>query len=100
MKASHPCSDFSGEGPSVLDLPLPHAIKQRWLELATRRQFLGRSGKVLGWAGLAKLMGGNAFASTAPGNPGALLPHFAPKAKRAIYLFMAGAPSQFETWDY
>jgi hypothetical protein len=29
-----------------------------------------------------------------------LTPHFAPKAKRAIYLFMAGAPSQFETFDY
>jgi hypothetical protein len=29
-----------------------------------------------------------------------MLPHFAPKAKRAIYLFMAGAPSQIETWDH
>ncbi|MCH8217418.1 MAG: DUF1501 domain-containing protein, partial [Planctomycetes bacterium] len=28
------------------------------------------------------------------------LRHFAPKAKRAIYLFMAGAPSQIETFDY
>ncbi len=28
------------------------------------------------------------------------LPHFAPKAKRAIYLFMAVAPSQIETWDH
>ena len=94
----HPCSDFSGEGPSPLDLPIPAALKQQWLDLATRRQFLGRSGKVLGWAGLAKLMSGNAMASG--GDPGVLLPHFAPKAKRAIYLFMAGAPSQFETWDY
>ncbi|WP_367873932.1 DUF1501 domain-containing protein [Luteolibacter sp. Populi] len=98
MKPIHPCSDFSGEGPSVYDLPLPHAIKQRWLELATRRQFLGRSGKALAWAGLAKLLSENAAAST--GDSSMLLPNFAPKAKRAIYLFMAGAPSQFETWDY
>ncbi len=28
------------------------------------------------------------------------LPHFAPKAKRVIYLFQAGAPSQLETFDY
>lgn len=28
------------------------------------------------------------------------LPHFAPKAKRIVYLFMAGGPSQFETFDY
>src|SRR6059058_5067100 len=27
-------------------------------------------------------------------------PHFAPKAKRVIYLFQSGAPSQFETFDY
>lgn len=30
----------------------------------------------------------------------AAVPHFAPKAKRVIYLFMSGGPSQFETWDY
>ncbi|RYD67418.1 MAG: DUF1501 domain-containing protein [Verrucomicrobiaceae bacterium] len=95
----HPCSDLSGEGPSVLDLPIPVALKQRWLELASRRQFLGQSGKVLGWAGLAKLMSGQS-ALASGGDPAVLLPHFAPKAKRAIYLFMAGAPSQFETWDY
>jgi len=93
------CSDHSGEGPSVLDLPLPDSLKRQWLELATRRQFLGRSGKALAWAGLANLMSGEtALASGA--DPHVLLPHFAPKAKRAIYLFMAGAPSQFETWDY
>ncbi len=28
------------------------------------------------------------------------LPHFAPKAKRVVFLFMSGGPSQFETWDY
>ncbi|WP_226895597.1 DUF1501 domain-containing protein [Luteolibacter marinus] len=94
----HACSDHSGEGPSVLDLPLPADVKRRWLELATRRQFLGRSGKALAWAGLANLMASRSQASE-PAH-GAMLPNFAPKAKRAIYLYMAGAPSQFETWDY
>ena len=28
------------------------------------------------------------------------IPHFAPRAKRIVYLFMAGGPSQLETWDY
>ena len=96
----HPCSDHSGEGPSILDLPLPGQLKQQWLELATRRQFLGRAGKALAWAGLARLMSDNTALASSGGDPGLLLPHFAPKAKRAIYLFMAGAPSQFETWDY
>ena len=96
----HPCSDHSGEGPSILDLPLPCQLKQQWLELATRRQFLGRAGKALAWAGLARLMSGNNALASPGGDSDLLLPHFAPKAKRAIYLFMAGAPSQFETWDY
>ena len=33
-----------------------------------------------------------------PALPG--LPHFAPKARRLIYLFMNGAPSQIDLWDY
>ena len=95
----HACSDLSGEGPSVLDLPLPDTVKRRWLELATRRQFLGSSGKALAWAGLANLMGGSRALASDAGHP-VMLPNFAPRAKRAIYLYMAGAPSQFETWDY
>jgi hypothetical protein len=44
-----------------------------------------------------------ALGASAQGSPvGALpgLPHFAPKAKRVIYLFQSGAPSQFESFDY
>ncbi len=101
MKAKIPqlCSDHGGEGPSILDLPIPEDLKAEWLALASRRQFLTRAGKSLAWASLAGLFarsGGNALAAEAQA---ALLPHFAPKAKRAIYLFMAGAPSQLETWD-
>ncbi len=50
----------------------------------------------MAWAGLASLLErSNAMAGTP-----ASLPDFAPRARRAICLFMAGAPSQFETWDY
>src|SRR5437870_869858 len=70
----------------------------------TRRDFLGQSGAALAWAGLAALLGKDSRASgVAPhGMPpqAPRLPHFSPKAKRAIYLFMSGGPSQFETWDY
>src|SRR5256885_3463792 len=72
------------------------------LRSRTRRDFLGQGGAVLAWAGLASLLGKDAGASSgAAALSSALrLPNFAPKAKRAIYLFMAGAPSQIETWDY
>lgn len=102
------CSDHGGEHPSVWDLPhVPIGLKREWLELETRRHFLGRGAKALGWAGLATILGRtapNLLASSGGAAPsplaGMLAPHHAPKAKRAIYLFMAGAPSQFETWDY
>ncbi|MEO5958562.1 MAG: DUF1501 domain-containing protein [Opitutaceae bacterium] len=102
----HLCSDHGGEQPTVWDLPnVPVGLKREWLRLETRRHFLGRGTQALGWAGLATLLGRTApnLLASAVGSVGAapvLAPHFAPKAKRAIYLFMAGAPSQFETWDY
>jgi hypothetical protein len=81
------------------------------MALENRRRFLGRAGKVLGWAALANLMGSSGLNSGAHAadvppvhplpTPGDLkLPHFAPKAKRAIYLFMSGAPPQIDMWDY
>jgi len=69
--------------------------------MATRRRFLARSGHGLGALALYTLLEKNAAATTAKavgGLPG--LPHFAPKAKRAIYLHMLGAPPQMETLDY
>lgn len=71
--------------------------------LTTRRQFLSRSAAGLGAAALATLLGNDSScAASATGAMGPLqgLPHFIPKAKRAIYLFMAGAPSQMDLWDY
>src|SRR6266568_4773277 len=64
--------------------------------LETRRQFFGRGARGLGVAALASLFGEGASAKD--GLPG--LPHFAPKAKRAIYLHMVGGPSQMDLYDY
>src|SRR5213595_1957823 len=70
----------------------------------TRRHFLTRFGMGLGGIALAHLLGrsGAATAQPAFASHGGILPapHFPPKAKRVIYLFMAGGPSQLETFDY
>lgn len=66
-----------------------------------RRNFIKGTGG-LGLAALFSLLGGEAFAGGGKGEvfgglPG--LPHFPPKAKRVIYLFQSGAPSQMELFD-
>ena len=66
-----------------------------------RRTFLRRSGGGIGLAALATLLNDDARAGgmeAAGGLPG--LPHFAPKARRVIYLFQSGAPSQMELFDH
>ena len=70
--------------------------------LHTRRQFFGRSALGIGTAALASLLGRDARAGAAPrGTPGiGGLPHFAPRAKRVIYLFQNGAPSHVDLFDY
>ena len=64
--------------------------------MLTRRHFFGRSSAGIGTAALASLLGGNVEAT--PGGPG--LPHFAARAKRVIYLFMNGAPTHVDLFDY
>ena len=73
--------------------------------LLTRRRFLELSRTGIGAAALATLVNADLLAQAPGGAPvasGGLpeLPHFAPKAKRVIYLFQGGAPSQHELWDY
>lgn len=72
----------------------------RIARVLSRRQFLNQSGVGLGAMALAQLMGPAALAQTPDAGGLAGLPHFAPKAKRVIYLFQGGGPSQFETFDY
>lgn len=66
--------------------------------IETRRHFFGRAATGLGAAALTSLINPSAFAAPTTGALEA--PHFAPKAKRVIYLFMSGAPSQLDMWDY
>ena len=64
-----------------------------------RRVFLGRTG--LGACALPMLMGGNLLAASTVAGKGEIagLPHHTPKAKRIIYLFQSGAPSQMDLFD-
>ena len=67
---------------------------------STRRQFLGRSTTGIGVMALASLLDRDLFAGSGPSTPGALPNlHFAPKAKRVIYLFMSGGPSHIDLFD-
>ena len=63
----------------------------------SRRAFLGKAGLGLGSAALTSLVGNNTLFASA--NDPAVA-HFAPKAKRVIFLCMAGGPSHLETFDY
>ncbi len=70
----------------------------------TRRHFFGRTSVGIGTAALATLLS-EAQAKSAPsptrgigGLPG--LPHFAPKARRVIYLMQSGAPTHVDLFDY
>jgi hypothetical protein len=69
----------------------------------SRRDFLNRFGMGLGGMALAWLLRPGALlgAEAARRGSGVLAtPHFTPRVKRVIYLFMAGGPSQLETFDY
>lgn len=67
----------------------------------TRRWFLQQCGVGLGAIALGTLFCESGMAATAPHNPLAPKPpQFTPKARRVIFLFMAGAPSHLELFDY
>jgi hypothetical protein len=63
----------------------------------TRRHFFSRTSNGIGIAALTSLLSAGETKSP-DGLPG--LPHFPPKAKRVIYLFQHGAPSQLDLFDY
>ncbi|MDP3072885.1 MAG: DUF1501 domain-containing protein [Opitutaceae bacterium] len=74
----------------------------------SRRDFFGKFAMGIGGFALMQLLQRQASAAAPVALPGADLPfrgilqqpHFAPKAKRIIYLFMAGGPSQHDLFDY
>lgn len=77
-----------------------HGFAQQRVVDQTRRQFFRDCVVGLGSIGLASLLSQNATASPPRTDPLAPRPpHFAPKAKNIIYLFMNGAPSQLDLFD-
>ena len=66
--------------------------------LLTRRHFFGRAATGIGAAALGSLLRPSLFANPEEFPLGQT--HFQPKAKRIIYLFMAGGPSQMDLLDY
>src|SRR3954447_19677240 len=67
----------------------------------SRRDFFGRFAMGIGGMALGQLLNGSASAAETNPFQGILeKPHFAPRAKRIIYLFMAGGPSQLDLFDY
>jgi hypothetical protein len=74
---------------------------QQYASALTRRHFFGRGAFGVGAAALATLLPPSRAKGAASGVGGLPnLPHFAPTAKRAIYLHMNGAPSQMDLFDY
>lgn len=67
-----------------------------------RRKFLSKLSLGVGSAALGSLLIPDLFKGGSPDEDAIMsaLPHFAPKAKRVIYLFQNGAPSQLESFDY
>src|SRR6267154_4208126 len=82
-----------------MDPRLEHSIN------LTRRHFLGRAGASIGAVALADLLNHDLLFAQTPNAAAATgglagLPHFPPTAKRVIYLFQAGGPSQIDMYDY
>lgn len=101
-------SDHHHKEPFKLHSPEFDRLNKGW----DRRNFLTKTSLGIGALALSSLIGKTVLgelANTLANESSAAtleqeilkaLPHFAPKAKRVVYLFMSGGPSQFETFDY
>lgn len=77
---------------------LPRSLSSQHAPIQNRRAFLGRGALGLGGVALASLL--DSAGGLAASLPGVLVPPpLPPKARRVIWLTMAGGPSQFETFD-
>jgi hypothetical protein len=85
-------------------MQLADELRSEYARLVTRRWFFRQCGVGLAGMALGSLLDGpKAFGGTPPAPASPLTPrapHFKPKAKRVIYLFMGGAPSQLDLFDY
>lgn len=70
------------------NIPMPKLFNNR-------REFFGQTGLSIGSAALASMMAQDSAGAALPD----LQPHFAPKAKAVIFMFMAGGPSQLELFE-
>jgi uncharacterized protein DUF1501 len=78
-----------------------HLYRNQDPRQVSRRWFFEQCGVGLGRAALGSLLAGAGYAATAANSDplAPKQPHFQPKAKRVIFLFMAGAPSHLELFD-
>jgi hypothetical protein len=74
--------------------------EDKLLQFETRRHFFSRCGVGVGKIALASLVGEELLSAAAVNPTAPKAPHFPAKVKNVIYLFMAGAPSQLELFDY
>jgi len=72
----------------------------RYTRIQSRRDFLTQTSLGFGSLGLASLLNPKPSFGSETTTFESALPHFAPKAKRIIYLFQNGAPSQLELFDH
>ncbi|MEZ6049257.1 MAG: DUF1501 domain-containing protein [Planctomycetaceae bacterium] len=70
----------------------------RWT--GSRRQMLKKSSVGFGYLALASMLTGESLQAAAKTNAAEKQTHFEPRAKRVIFLFMKGGPSQVDTFDY
>src|SRR5262245_56183952 len=75
--------------------------RESLLQAVTRRHFFRNCGSGIGAVALAGLLNENLFGADEPTAEASAVkpPHFAPRAKRVIYLHMAGAPTQLDLFD-
>src|SRR5438132_1253652 len=87
-------------GTSKVDTFMSDSVER--LRDVTRRHFFKQAGFGIGAMALASLLDDKLLAAVprVDDNVAPRGPHFAPKAKRVIYLFMAGGPSQLDLFDY
>jgi uncharacterized protein (DUF1501 family) len=82
-----------------MSMNFQHELRSEHAKLITRRWFFRQCGVGLGSIALSSLLANQSSAK--PVNPLAVRqPHYHPKAKRVIFLFMGGAPSQLDMFDY
>ena len=74
--------------------------KIRWMDRMNRRVFMSKSALGLGGLALSSLIGPGKSEAHITGGGVLKKPHFVPKAKRVVFLFQSGGPSQLELFDY